>query len=204
MSKLRGRSIALEGPCLAGKTTLGCGLISELSGMTVAYVKDYSDHVGGGRFLPPPVPSSLSEEERTLGTFLLIEADRTKDIRTSVSDLVLIDRSVHTLLAHSHALELMTGVAYGTLALQVLTESRVPIWPDLVLYLDIPSHVVNNRNKGKFPLGSIFINSEFNLGLRSYFSNLAEVGQPTIAWLDGTLDPFEVRKLAQIHAQDLL
>ncbi len=204
MTNRRGQSVALEGPCCAGKTTLGRGLIDDFTGLTVAYVNDYSDHVGGGRFLPPPVPSSLIEEERTLGAFLLIEAERTKHLGSSSSDLILIDRSVHTLLAHCNALERMIGVAYGTLAQRVLTQSNIPVWPDLVLYLDIPTEAIDDRNKGKFALDSIFINAEFNAGIRSYFEQLADAGRLTVAWLDATLDPLKLRSLAKTRVRELL
>ncbi len=94
-------TIAIEGPCCAGKTTLASGLVEE-SSFSIAYVRDYSDHVGGGSFLPPPVPMSLAEEELILNQFLTIEADRTTCARKTTfrSDLTIIDRSVHTLLAH--------------------------------------------------------------------------------------------------------
>src|SRR5882724_820162 len=113
-------SIALEGPSCAGKTTLGRELVAEFSGVEVAYLPEYSDYVGGGRFLPAPMPSSLADEERSLEEFLRIEGDRTRDSRMSSADLVLIDRSVHTLLAHCRALEKMTGVGYAALAERVV------------------------------------------------------------------------------------
>lgn len=204
MTNRRGQSVALEGPSLAGKTTLGRGLIGDFSGLTVAYVNDYSDHVGGGRFLPPPVPSSVTEEERTLNAFLVIEAERTEHLRPLSSDLILIDRSVYTLLAHCNALERMTGVPYGTVAQRILTQSTIPVWPDLVLYLDIPTETINDRNKGKFALDSIFVDAEFNAGIRSYFKQLANAVPPTVAWLDATLDRLELRRLAKAHAQELL
>jgi hypothetical protein len=64
--------------------------------------------------------------------------------------------------------------------------------------------VVNDRNKAKFALDSIFINAEFNAGIRSYFKQLADGGPPTIAWLDATLDPMKLRSLAKTHARELL
>ena len=43
--------VALEGPCCAGKTTLGRLLVQELREMAVTFVPCYADHAGGGRHL---------------------------------------------------------------------------------------------------------------------------------------------------------
>ncbi|MBN1172925.1 MAG: hypothetical protein JXA67_12185 [Micromonosporaceae bacterium] len=188
-------SIALEGPCCAGKTTLGRGLTSLLS-ESIGYVQDYSDFVGGGRNLPPAVPDDLDSEERALRELLRIEADRTAGPLAAQPELLLIDRSVYTLLAHCHALEQMTGVPYGDLAHRMLTESKIPVWPDLVLYLDVSQETVDARNRGKFAPGSIFVDPQFNMGFRSYFRRLADAGLTRIVWLDAARTPEELRDLA--------
>lgn len=198
------RSIALEGPCCAGKTTLGRGLVRELADVRVGYVRDYSDHVGGGRYLPSAMPDSLESEERALVELLKIEADRTARPLAASSDLLLIDRSVHTLLAHCHALERLTGLAYDDLARRVLTSSDIPIWPDLIAYLDVSDEIVRARNRGKFPPGSIFVNPDFNAGIRSYFRSLAEAEPARIVWLDATRIPVDLRHLAGATVRRLL
>jgi|SRR5215212_4587808 len=205
MMQPRDPCVALEGPCCAGKTTLGRGLLSDgLSGLRVGFVRDFSEHAGGGRFLPPPVPKSLAEEDHALSEFLRIEADRTAHVWSSRSDLILIDRSVHTLLAHCHALGRMTGVDYLSLARLRLRESDVPAWPQLVVYLDVGIDTVRNRNQSKFEADSIFINAEFNVGLRLYFQELTSQGTPRVAWLDGSLDPLSLRRLGGARIRELV
>lgn len=205
MIQTRVPRVALEGPCCAGKTTLGRGLLDgDLADLSVGFVRDYSEHVGGGRFLPPPVPSSLADEDRALGEFLRIEADRTAHLRSPLLGLVLIDRSVHTLLAHCRALSEGTDVDYERLARRRLTESAVPVWPELVVYLDVGIDTVRERNRGKFDADSIFINAAFNAGLRSYFHALTRGADVRVAWLDGSLDPLSLRRLAATQIRELV
>jgi thymidylate kinase len=189
-------SIAVEGPCCAGKTTLGRGLTDLLSEIQIGYVQDYSDFVGGGRNLPPAVPDSLEAEEQALRELLRIEADRTAAPLAANPQLLLIDRSVYTLLAHCHALDRMTGVPYDELAHRILTGSKIPVWPDLIVYLDVSEETVAARNRGKFPPGSIFVDPAFNAGFRSYFRRLADAGLTRIVWLDAAGTPEELRDLA--------
>lgn len=191
-------TIAIEGPCCAGKTTLVHGLVQESLALSVAYIRDYSDHVGGGKFLPPPVPTSPAEEELILNRFLAIEEDRTVYARMKAyeSDLIIIDRSVHTLLAHCFALRRLLDDDYFSLAQRVIGKSGVALWPDRILYLDVPQCVVEARNGGKFAPDSIFIDAGFNAGVRSYFQQVAGVPSPCVVWLDATVDATMVRALA--------
>jgi thymidylate kinase len=182
--------VAIEGPCCAGKTTMEHALRQALRPRPTVSVLDYSDVVGGGRNLPPAVPVDLREERETLATFLAIERERTADARSlrAANGVILIDRSVHTLLAHCFALTLMTGIDYRTLAGQVIESSPVPLWPDLIIHLDVTQETVHARNRGKFSPDSIFINPRFNEGLRAYFRSPHRDQSPAIACLDGGTD----------------
>jgi hypothetical protein len=63
------RVVALEGPCCAGKTTLGRLLVGALSDLRVAFVPCYADHAGGGRFLPArKQPRYPNENKRCTGS----------------------------------------------------------------------------------------------------------------------------------------
>lgn len=179
--------VALEGPCCAGKTTLGRLLMQDLSDLAVAFIPCYADLVGGGRFLPRQEASSVAEREEALGQLLDVEAAR-RVLIPDRCDVVLQDRSVHTLLANSYALEQMTGTGFLAPSTRLLRSSPVPAWPDLVLYLDVPQHVVHSRNQGKFPPGSIYTDPEFNSSIRAYFQRLAGWKAPHLDWLDATLD----------------
>lgn len=171
--------VALEGPCCAGKTTLGRLLTRDL----------------GGRFLPRQEAASIAERKQALRQLLRVEAARLAHVPERC-DVVLEDRSVHTLLANSYALERMTGIGFLAPSGRLLCGSPVPAWPDLVLYLDLPQSVVHERNQGKFPAESIYINPEFNAAVRAYFRRLAGQKTAHLAWLDATLDLPQLVRLA--------
>jgi thymidylate kinase len=103
---------------------------------------------------------------------------------------------VHTLLAHSYVLQRKTGTNFLSPSQRLLKNSPVPAWPDLVLYLDLPQDAVPRRNPGKFPPGSIYTDPDFNAAVRAYFRRLADEKTPHVAWLDATLDPPELARLA--------
>jgi thymidylate kinase len=168
--------VALEGPCCAGKTTLGRLLVQDLRGLAVTLVPCYADHAGGGRFLPRQEANSIPEREQALRRLLIIEAGRLARAPGDC-DVVLQDRSVHTLLAHSYALQRMTGTGFLAPSARLLRDSPIPAWPDLVLYLDLPQNAVHDRNDGKFPPGSIYTDPDFNAAIRAY-SGGSPAGKP--------------------------
>jgi thymidylate kinase len=188
--------VALEGPCCAGKTTLSRLLARELADLSVALVPCYADHAGGGRFLPRQEADTVAEREQALRRLLLVEAGRLARVPQGC-DVVLEDRSVHTLLAHSYTLQRKTGTDFLGPSLRLLESSPVPAWPGLVLYLDLPQAAVQQRNPGKFPPGSIYTDPGFNAAVRAYFRRLADRKTPQVAWLDATL---EVPALARLAA----
>jgi thymidylate kinase len=187
--------VALEGPCCAGKTTLGRLLIRELCELAVAFVPCYADHAGGGRFLPRQEADTVAEREQALRQLLTVEAGRLAQV-PQACDVILEDRSVHTLLAHSYALERKTGTGFLAPSARLLHSSSVPAWPDLVLFLDLPQDAVRERNPGKFPAGSIYTDPDFNAAVRAYFARLAGRKAPQVAWLDATLELPDLVRLA--------
>lgn len=197
-------SFAIEGPCCAGKTTLATRLLDVFPGDRVGYVRDYSEHVGGGRFLPNPMPSSLEDEARGLGEFLKYESERVEDAVSGDIHFFLIDRSVYTLYAHCYAIEIISGKRFFKVAQEILDKSPVPLWPDLTFYLDTPTDVMRSRNKGKFPLDSIFIDGVFNAGIRSYFFEAKQESKRPTMWLDATQPPEEISKCAELAIRDVL
>ncbi|MEU5948616.1 hypothetical protein ABZ793_24085 [Micromonospora sp. NPDC047465] len=194
--------VAVEGPCCAGKTTLSRGLLKALPQLTIAHVRCYADFAGGGRHLPDPVPRTLAEDAAGLQELVRLERARTDAALRSDSDLILLDRGAHTLLAHRYAIEQVTGLKCFGPARRAVAEERLPTWPDLVLYLDIPQESVHERNRGKFPHDSIFIEAKFNAGIRSYYTGIT--GEQDIVWLDATLEPYELVTLAEASVSHLL
>jgi thymidylate kinase len=187
--------VALEGPCCAGKTTLGRLLVRELREMAVTFVPCYADHAGGGRYLPRQEADTVAEREQALRELLPVEAGRLAQVPPEC-DVVLEDRSAHTLLAHSYALQRKTGTDFLSPSERLLQSSPVPAWPGLVLYLDLPQGAVQQRNPGKFPPGSIYTDPDFNAAVRAYFRRLADRKTPQVAWLDATLELPALARLA--------
>jgi thymidylate kinase len=198
------RWVAVEGPCCAGKTTLSRGLLDRLTDVMVSHVRCFADHVGGGRFLPRPVPQSLREDYDAVEALLGIEADRVAHARATASDVVLMDRSIYTLLAHRYALQPVTGLNLLAPAQRVIACSSAPAWPDLVLYLDVPQQTIIDRNRGKFPPDSIFIHSTFNAGIRDFYKHAVDRATTAIVWLDATLEPARLVSIAEVHIRELL
>jgi thymidylate kinase len=189
------RYIALEGPCCAGKTTLGRALETQLHDCAATLVACYADFVGGGRFLPRQEADTLQEREEALRQLLEIEAARMAAVPDSC-DLIIADRSVHTLLAHSYALEAEQGTGFFAPSVRLLERAPAAAWPELVLYMDLPQAHVTARNAGKFPSDSIYIDAVFNRSVREYFLRLAERKPLRVAWLDATLDPAALTRQA--------
>ncbi len=189
---------ALEGPCCAGKTTLAALLAPALAGdgLAAALVRCYADHAGGGRNLPRQEAATIAEREEAVRCLLQVEAGRLAALPADL-DVILADRSVHTLLANSLALQRMTGLPLLAPTRRLLRASPVPAWPDLILYLDLPQHAIPARNNGKFPPGSIYTDPAFNAAIRAYFSRLAARKSPRVAWLDATLDPTRLAHAAR-------
>jgi thymidylate kinase len=117
--------------------------------------------------------------------------------------VIIADRSVHTLLAHSYALEQMTGIRLFAPSVRLLQESLIPAWPDLVVYLDLPQDAVRERNNGKFPAGSIYTDPTFNAAVRTYFWRLAGQKAPHVMWLDATLDMAELARLTGLRVRQM-
>lgn len=156
------------------------------------HVRDYSDYVGGGRHLPPPVPGTAAEEREALKRFVVLERQRTQNALADDIELVIIDRSLHTLIAHCTGIERHVDYNCARLAQETLLEADLQFWPDLIIYLDAAVNVINARNSGKFPTGSIFMDEEYNLGFRSYFEEVKSSGRPHFAWIDGSLSRDDV------------
>jgi thymidylate kinase len=199
-------NVAFEGPCCSGKTTLGRGIEKDLGPRRVLFIKDYYDYTRQGAFFPPSVPVSLGEEERALDWLLTVERNRTARARAAWGELevVLIDRSIHTLLAHCYALTRISALDYFSKAEAVIEGSAAPLWPDMIFYLDLSHQHVCARNKGKFADDSVFVDADFNAGIEAYFDRLARGPAPRVVSLDARVGAASLRIVALSHLADAL
>jgi len=83
----------------------------------------------------------------------------------------------------------------STTASAASTGTPSTTWPDVIVYLDLPQDAVHERNHGKFPEDSIYIDPAFNAAIRSYLLRLAGREPSRVVWLDATLDPAELARL---------
>ncbi len=118
--------------------------------------------------------------------------------------MALLDRSVHTLLAHRYAIDQLTGLGCYEPASKTLSLSPAPAWPRLVLFLDVSQGAVEERNRGKFPEDSLFIDARFNSAIRRYYESVTASGDAHIVWLDGELDTGKLVDLAETQIRALL
>lgn len=181
------RWVAIEGPCCAGKTTLGHGLLEQLDPGSVTIVTDYADFVGGAAGMPDPDPPSWFGERSAIDVLLELETARLKACLPKVPPpLVLIDRSVLTIEAHCAGLDRRHRRRPPFLGRtrRLLAEDPRPCWPQAVLYLDPPHEVQLARNDGKFAAGSIFMDATYNAGFREHFARSRQDLAGRLEWID--------------------
>jgi hypothetical protein len=188
--------LAIEGPCCAGKTTLGDRLIEALPTGRATIIPDYADFVGGGAGMPEADPPDWDAERVALGALLTIEQQRVACVPNPPPAFVLIDRSVLTLVAHCSGLDHRHPErrTFASCADTFLRNDPRPFWPEALIYLDVPHAVqlARNMHDEKFASDSIFMDPAYNVGFRDAFSRLRrEAALPSIC-IDGTEPPAAV------------
>ncbi|MFC8626353.1 dTMP kinase [Streptomyces anulatus] len=138
--------VALEGPSYAGKSTA----IRHLRGTALgdrAFVSDcYVRHIDHRDDVPPSRTGSAAAQLAAFDKFMDIEANRVTKAIASGSPLVLLDRSVDTLLAHAHAVDALFGHGVHH-QLRHRLQALPFLRPDHTLYLDVPADVLHLRRK---------------------------------------------------------
>lgn len=176
--------VALEGPSCAGKTTFAGHLAYAWNG-SVSLVPDYSAVVGRwGEFRSdmPPAPSlSVEMEDEALRRLLGFERERFAGV--SGASLVIIDRSVYSLVAHCTGLDRAQGVdRYERHAIEVTGASDAVVWPTHIIYVDVATDVQRARYGSRTP--PLFADPVYNAGIKEHFERLEAVGSIPILWLD--------------------
>ncbi|NBE49895.1 hypothetical protein [Streptomyces boluensis] len=195
--------IAIEGPSYAGKSTAishlrACGIEKR------AFVSDcYVRHIAHRDDIPPAFPGSEVAQLAAFERFMGVENARVHAARASAKPVVLIDRSVDTLLAHAHALDAMFGYAVHH-QLRDRLQALPFLRPDHTLYLDVPSEVLSLRRKlaGHAAAESDYFlhDPAFLTHARDYFVSGA---QPPVA-REMTVIPADTSPAAVAHAVESL
>ncbi|MEV6326729.1 hypothetical protein [Streptomyces sp. NPDC051909] len=138
--------IALEGPSYAGKSTA----IRHLRSTALfprAFVSDcYVKHIAHRDDIPPARTDSAAAQLAAFERFMEIEATRVAEAAASRRQLVILDRSVDTLLAHAYVLDTLFGFGVHHQLCDRL--KTLPfLRPDHTLYLDVPAETLHLRRK---------------------------------------------------------
>ncbi|MFI8372391.1 hypothetical protein [Streptomyces sp. NPDC085466] len=139
-------TIALEGPSYAGKSTAIRHLRRTALG-TRAFVSDcYVKHIAHRDDIPPARTDSAAAQLAAFERFMAIEATRVAEAAAGGRQLVILDRSVDTLLAHAYALDALFD--YGVHHRLHERLAALPhLRPDHTLYLDVPAETLHLRRK---------------------------------------------------------
>ncbi|MEV0990621.1 hypothetical protein [Streptomyces sp. NPDC049949] len=137
--------LGLEGPSYGGKTS-ALGRLRRVAAMQDAlffscYVKSFARRED----IPTPSTRSADEQVKAFMTFMEIEGERVDAARRH-SGLVVLDRTVDTLLAHAHAMDEIYG--FNVLPELCQRVEEMPyLRPDHTLYLDVTPELLHLRRK---------------------------------------------------------
>ena len=137
------RIIALEGPSFAGKTTAIGALAKDASMGRIAVFDCYVHEIAEPRDVPPARTTSRAEQVAAFRTFMAVEERRVLRAAQLAAgheppDLVILDRSIDTLLAHAHALDSLYGFGARS-AVAALLPQLPHLVPERTIYLDADS-----------------------------------------------------------------
>lgn len=165
------KTIGLEGPVSAGKTSI----VKKLCENSDSFlgIKEYTDFLENKKIPKPSFPPSSTEEAKNNFLFFLqIEYFRKNTIKKNPSkNLILLDRSIFSLVAFEKGASYLTGIDIYNWALEKIVNERGKLaWPDRLIFLDIDEtertrRIKNNRLKTpNFIVGEVF-----NYGFKEAF-----------------------------------
>jgi thymidylate kinase len=143
------RIIALEGPSFSGKTTAIAALAKDPSLGRTAVFDCYVREIARPGDIPPARTTDRAQQVAAFRTFMAVEARRTRRLQHQAAQqdapaLVILDRSVDTLLAHAHALDTLYG--FGARAIVAALLPDLPhLVPEHTFYLDTDGETLRAR-----------------------------------------------------------
>lgn len=189
--------VAIEAPSDSGKSTLVSALMTHFGEEDSALLPCYVDVAGGDGHVPAQRAQTAFEQRESLQAFLGLEAQRLQvaDEAMARARVLLLDRSVYSLLAHAYAEEQTGGPAAFRDCCQLVREFEPVLWPDLVLFLDVSEE---NRRARTAPgdEGKWFADAPFNRAFSEYFlDDVAKLGNE-LAILDADVSREDVLRQA--------
>lgn len=159
--------VALEGPSFSGKTQLLSNLYASFGQLDLLAIACYVDEIIGE--VPTACTRSTEEQLDAFQLFMTIEERRVQKLAKHKADLVILDRSVDTLLAHAYALDHLFGYEAYSQCRALLSRSSHFV-PDLTFYLDASPATLQRRCKLlNQPFDSFLVDPLFISYFRSYF-----------------------------------
>jgi thymidylate kinase len=156
--------VALEGPANAGKTTAALALAAMID---ASYLPCYASGLSKGT-CPPAHTRTAAEQHAATRMFLTVEAERVRKAATAPARvLVLLDRSVDSLLAHAFALDARFGLGAFP-GVRCLVNSAEKIVPDLTFLLAPPPVDLADRPHRDLP--RLLRDPDFNREFLRFFS----------------------------------
>jgi thymidylate kinase len=190
--------VALEGPSYSGKTTLSRQLVARFGKSRTLVCPDYVEVAGGCDEVPRAPRRSVLGEFLSLRFFLNLDRRRWEQSLREASGhtLVILDRSLHTLLAHTFAIEMVYEKPIFERALKIVAKEP-RIIPHQVLYLDAPQEELERRAEVRANRSArLFRDRDYNAAFREYFVPGLRWNVSSCAELDATLGPAELAKRA--------
>jgi thymidylate kinase len=174
MMAARGETIALEGVCCAGKTTLVRQLSSHLEAGVIPELPEFGRNLfrpftNGEAILYNGRKSIAIEKVRMMGANAL----------SKIAGYAILDRSVLSTLALGYgAIDLIGTSGYQELAEEVLSEvhtGELP-FPDKTLYISVDGATVQKRNETRIPrLDDYWVNPERIERQNEFYRSLSRV-----------------------------
>ncbi len=186
--------IGIEGVSSAGKTTLAAALAGRIDRSVV--IPCYFRSVSDPSTLPPPVAENKRAQLAGLRAFLDVEEVRCDQALAGCADgrIVILDRTVDTLLAHTRAVGRLQGFDIDTTAFQIVRHSRVSV-PDVTLLLTARFEVLRARAARRRAMPEIFYDPRFTTTFMEHFLDpishaciTLDGEQPVPALLNNALD----------------
>ena len=185
--------VAIEGACLSGKTSTIHALRGLLPAGDVAWCPEYMDipNVLARTHSIVDAPLALSD----LRFLLRIEARRRRwALHTSPNaKTFVLDRSIHSLLAHRYAVSRAFGLDLFTRSCELVDRSYAQYLPDTVFYLDLDDKTRWHRRKAGDHRQLEFMDSTYNSLFRDYFI-------PKLLYGSGAVEIMDAGQLAHSNA----
>jgi dTMP kinase len=158
---------SIDGPSDSGKSTLVEG-IGQRYGKRCVILPCYVDAAGGDSAVPEAMPPSVEDRLEAFRFYLQIEAARLSTIAEIEAGIVVLDRSVHSLVAHVYAAALLDSVDAVSICLEELAGASFAI-PDIAFYLQTDEETRRSR-RDPADEGQWWTQPSYNAGFERYFS----------------------------------